>query len=147
MTGPALRIDTAPSAEIRRHLTVCDDRFVPPLSSRVAIPAYADKLRARAMTVEAWDGERLVGLVAIYWNETSGYITNVSVEADWAGRGVGSALLDQVLDQARRRGAASIELEVGEGSEPALRLYRGAGFVATGETGSRAGMVRLIWNP
>ncbi|MBF0163893.1 MAG: GNAT family N-acetyltransferase [Magnetococcales bacterium] len=145
MTGLAFRIDTASPEEIRRHLSACDDRFIPPLSPRVAIPAYAEKLRAHAMTVEAWDGARLVGLVAIYWNDIRGYITNVSVEAGWAGRGVGSALLAEVVTQARRRGVASIELEVGAGSEPALRLYRSAGFVATGAAGGAAGMIRLAW--
>ena len=47
-------------------------------------------------------------------------------------RGVAGALLRGVLEDARRRGANTIHLEVRAGND-AVRLYRGVGFVKVGE--------------
>jgi [ribosomal protein S18]-alanine N-acetyltransferase len=46
-------------------------------------------------------------------------------------RGVGRRLLDHFVDHARRAGIARVHLEVRDGN-PAIRLYRDAGFVAVG---------------
>lgn len=42
--------------------------------------------------------------------------------------GVGRALVDLTLERARERGARRVELDVTEDNEPALALYRRAGF-------------------
>ncbi|MGI8868833.1 MAG: GNAT family N-acetyltransferase [Mycobacteriales bacterium] len=49
------------------------------------------------------------------------------------GAGVGDALIAAVADWARDAGAAELHLAVTLGNEPALRLYRRHGFVATGQ--------------
>ncbi|MEP7035316.1 MAG: GNAT family N-acetyltransferase [Actinomycetota bacterium] len=48
--------------------------------------------------------------------------------------GVGRALVDAVVAQARVAGKRRLVLHVVSGNEPASRLYEGAGFVATGRT-------------
>jgi RimJ/RimL family protein N-acetyltransferase len=45
------------------------------------------------------------------------------------GRGLGRRLLDAAVATARREGALKLELEVFTDNEPALELYRSAGFV------------------
>lgn len=44
------------------------------------------------------------------------------------GEGIGRALLNALLDEARRRAAPAVLLEVRAGNEPAIALYRGFGF-------------------
>ena len=46
-------------------------------------------------------------------------------------RGVGTLLLDDFLDRARARGASRVHLEVRDGN-PAIEMYRAAGFSAVG---------------
>jgi [ribosomal protein S18]-alanine N-acetyltransferase len=46
-------------------------------------------------------------------------------------RGVGASLLDRFISVAKRRGATRLHLEVRDGN-PALSLYRGAGFEEVG---------------
>jgi ribosomal-protein-alanine N-acetyltransferase len=43
--------------------------------------------------------------------------------------GIGQALLDELLDEAKRRGATAVFLEVRVDNEPARALYRRNGFV------------------
>ncbi|MBO0692113.1 MAG: GNAT family N-acetyltransferase [Acidimicrobiaceae bacterium] len=50
----------------------------------------------------------------------------------WRGRGIGTALLDAGIEWARAAGAHKVALEVWPHNEPALRLYRRAGFVEEG---------------
>jgi GNAT superfamily N-acetyltransferase len=49
-----------------------------------------------------------------------------------AGNGLGAALLDAVVTDARRLGLTDLVLTVSEGNASALRLYAKAGFVAFG---------------
>lgn len=130
---PALAdaVNRASPPEVAAHLRRCDAAFVPRLSARVALDAYAAKLVARAVRVEAWDGARLAGLVAMYCGDDA-FITNVSVDPDWAGRGVGQRLLARAIDMARACGLARVRLEVAREHAAARRLYARCGFEPVG---------------
>jgi ribosomal-protein-alanine N-acetyltransferase len=55
----------------------------------------------------------------------------IAVAPDHRRRGIGRGLLDQFLDQARADGVTRVHLEVRDGN-PAIEMYRGAGFTAIG---------------
>jgi putative acetyltransferase len=59
-----------------------------------------------------------------------GEIKTMHTAAEARGRGVGRALLDALLDEARRRGYSRVSLETGtsEAFRPARKLYESAGF-------------------
>jgi len=127
----AFAADRADAAQIAAHLAACDADFVPPLSRRVDIAAYADKLVGHAVRFEAWEGGRLVGLVAAYCNDPDGcraFVTSVSVLRGWAGRGIAVALMERCLSHARRLGFRRVALEVDAANGPARRLYEKLGF-------------------
>lgn len=67
--------------------------------------------------------------------ETAGEaeILTIAVQARHGGAGLGWRLMQAALREARQRGAESMFLEVDEGNEPALKLYRKLGFVKVGE--------------
>lgn len=119
--------------DIRTHLSRCDHQFSPRLSERVDICAYAEKIRDKAFTFEAWERENLVGLVAAYMNRAEGscYITSVSVQAEFSGRGIAAKLIDACLEQADSASIATISLEVSEENRPAISLYEKFGFQIT----------------
>ena len=60
-------------------------------------------------------------------------ILTVAVDSAWRGRGVGRALLSEILRQAAYAGARSMFLEVEESNAAALALYRRLGFTRIGE--------------
>src|SRR5579862_1552588 len=123
----------ATEGEIAGHLLLCDATFVPPLSSRVEISAYAHKLSAYATRFEAWAEGALVGLVAIYCNDASlhlAYIASVSVLPGSQGAGIASQLMEQCIEYVREAGFESIELEVDSENGKALHMYARLAFVA-----------------
>lgn len=64
--------------------------------------------------------------------ETAGelHINNVAVRAEYRRRGIGAALLNRVLDEARRRKANAVFLEVRSANHAAQTLYEKCGFRA-----------------
>jgi GNAT superfamily N-acetyltransferase len=71
-------------------------------------------------------------MVAAFSHDRASMSLEGFVVADsWRGRGVGSAMLERVIADARRDRVPSIRLAVGEGS-PARRLYERFGFGKTG---------------
>ena len=70
------------------------------------------------------------GLAADVPEEAS--VQNIAVRREWQRRGIGDALLRDLLAEAERRGARRVLLEVAVDNEPAQRLYRRHGFVPAG---------------
>lgn len=64
-------------------------------------------------------------------------LRSVWVGPEARGRGVGDLLIANVEAWARSSGAGTLSLAVMPGNEPATRLYRRNGFVASGELGDQ----------
>lgn len=131
MTAIRFSEDVAGAEEIGRHLALCADNFVPPLRDRVEITLYADKIVANAKRFEAWQDEKLVGLVATYCNAPDcgiAYVTNVSVLPEVQGMGIGARLVQQCLAKVLAMGFGHAQLEVGAANAKALKLYISQGF-------------------
>lgn len=60
------------------------------------------------------------------------HLLNISVARGAQRRGLGAAMLAYVADDARRRGASQLFLEVRPSNTPALALYERMGFEAVG---------------
>lgn len=140
MTGAAVeyREGTASVEQIHAHLAACSARHRPALAPRVDLAEYARKIGRNAVTFEAWSGGALVGLVATYLNDAAGgtgYVTNVSVTADYAGQGVASRLMQACLARAAASGMRCLALEVGKANTGAIALYRKLGFEVSGNNG------------
>lgn len=136
ISGITFRTRTASEREIRDHLSECDAGFVPPLSKKVDLPAYARKIVNNAVTFEAWDGNRLAGLLAAYFNDEEkriGYITNMSVVPRCAGKGVGSELIAHCINYAKKEKYREIRLKVNKANVPATSFYRKHNFNRTDE--------------
>ncbi|MDQ1741252.1 MAG: hypothetical protein QOE53_2904 [Pseudonocardiales bacterium] len=88
----------------------------------------------RRVCVVADGGERLVGMVGGDWEEQSGRVHLVAlwVEPSSRGKGVGKALVAEVLAWARERQAQRVELWVVDDASAPAALYASCGFVETG---------------
>jgi tRNA threonylcarbamoyladenosine biosynthesis protein TsaB len=80
----------------------------------------------------AWEGGEPCGFVLARDLGDECEILSVGVEPAARGRGVGARLMAAALAEGRRRGAASVVLEVAADNEAARRLYVGLGFSAVG---------------
>jgi ribosomal-protein-alanine N-acetyltransferase len=77
-------------------------------------------------------GRSLAGFILSRMVTDEAEILSVAVAARWRGRGLARRLLDLHLRRLAGLGTRSVFLEVEEGNEPALRLYRRAGFRQVG---------------
>jgi ribosomal protein S18 acetylase RimI-like enzyme len=126
----APELGRATVAEVAAHLRRCDRNFVPALSERVSLDAYAAKLVSQASRLEIWDQGRLVALAAYYLDGPSGaaFLSNLSVDPSCHRKGMGLALLRRTIGHAAERGGKFMDLHVAHGNGAAMALYERAGF-------------------
>lgn len=81
----------------------------------------------------ALDGDEVVGYAGLcVYGPDDAWVQNIAVRRDRQGTGLGRRMLDELLDQAVRRDARQVLLEVRADNAPAQRLYARRGFEAVG---------------
>lgn len=92
---------------------------------------------ARAWLLRALPGGPFIGYVvltlgfSIEYGGRDGFVDELYVAPDARGRGIGTAALQFVMDQARELGFRALHLEVMPGNDRALELYNRHGFTDT----------------
>lgn len=97
---------------------------------------FDDCLRHGDLCRVLMDDTRIIGYGVLRVAAGEAHVLNVCIEPDRQGSGLGSALMQQLLDLARRQGARSALLEVRPTNQSAIRLYHRLGF---NEIGRRPG--------
>ena len=89
-------------------------------------------LQAPNVTVwSAWEGDAIAGIGALKeLGDGSAEVKSMRTHPAHLRKGVGAALLEQIIDAAQGRGLRKLSLETGRGPafEPALAMYRRRGF-------------------
>lgn len=78
-------------------------------------------------------GDELVGYLCLYTVEDEAHILNIAVSPAYRHKGCASVLLNSVIEQLGEKGITQYYLEVREGNNEALGLYRKFGFAAIGK--------------
>lgn len=90
-------------------------------------------LQSSDVTVwSAWYGDAIAGIGALKaLGDGTGEVKSMRTHPDHVGKGVGRAVLDRIIEEARARGLRRLSLETGDGPafEAALALYRRRGFI------------------
>ena len=101
---------------------------------RAAVGAAGD----RVVTIVAERDNHLLGMAIGFLPESPDApdptMVGVFVDAAVRRQGVGAVLVEKVIDWVRARGSARLLIWITDGNEPALALYRRAGFRPTGVT-------------
>ncbi len=82
--------------------------------------------------VVAEEGGQVLGYVGMMFVLDEGYIANVAVDPAARRRGIGRALIAELLKRAKALDLSFVTLEVRESNAPAIALYAGFGFVPVG---------------
>jgi ribosomal-protein-alanine N-acetyltransferase len=80
----------------------------------------------------ACSGEQVIGAFVAWVVADEVHVLDVATHPDHRRRGVGRALVKEVLALAERERAVHVYLEVRRSNVAAIALYRGAGFAAVG---------------
>jgi ribosomal protein S18 acetylase RimI-like enzyme len=121
----------ATAKDVQQHLERCSEDFKPPLHSYVDICEYSEKIVNNAETFEVWYENKLVALVAVYLNDPeklNAYITNVSVEKKFQGKGLANILLDNIINKSIALNFKFISLRVRSDNQRAIGIYSLKGF-------------------
>jgi putative acetyltransferase len=93
-------------------------------------------LKAPDVTVwTVWEGNDVCGIGALRQIDAhSAEVKSMRTHPDHVRRGIGTAILEHIIVEARRRGVRRLSLETGSGPafDAALALYRKHGFVSGG---------------
>jgi ribosomal-protein-alanine acetyltransferase len=109
--------------------------FTDPPWSRASFTALVDSPRAFftvACVVPTDTVATVVGYVVAWLVADEAEVANLAVAPEWRGRGVGAALLDAALNEARNGGAHVAHLEVRDSNVAARALYGSRGFMPVG---------------
>ena len=126
-----IRHNTASFRQIVDYLREADEHFIPSLSDQVDIEVYATKICDHAQTIEAWQENRLIGLLAVYLNNakySSAFITSISILKSFHGVGIAKKLMHDCIDLATHSNFEEVSLEVNLENGRAISFYLKIGF-------------------
>ena len=92
----------------------------------------AEVTSPNGLYVAAHDGAKLVGYAGMMRVLDEGHIHNVAVLPDYRKRGIGRALISELIKLAKENGLRLMLLEVRAGNEAATSLYQRLGFERRG---------------
>ncbi|MGA1321402.1 MAG: GNAT family N-acetyltransferase [Ilumatobacteraceae bacterium] len=131
-------VTVAPASAVTAELLAAFHRLIPQLSSSstpISTDQLAEMIAAESTTIfVATKEQEIVGLLTlVVFRIPTGvraWIEDVVVDESARGHGVGEALNRAALDDARRRGAKTVDLTSRPSRAAANRLYQRLGFVA-----------------
>jgi predicted GNAT family N-acyltransferase len=101
---------------------------------RVPAEIELDEHDAFSVHAVAFEGARAIGTGRLL---PDGHIGRMAILKDWRRRGIGAAILEALVDAARRRGDREIALSA---QAHAVAFYRAHGFEPVGEVYEEAGI-------
>jgi ribosomal protein S18 acetylase RimI-like enzyme len=109
---------------------------------------FADRDPQRWLFLVAEDPkDRVLGFVRAMRQgpERNWWIVGLGVRPLYRQRGIGEALVSEVLTRLRKNGVSEVRLEVNQASRPAVELYRKLGFEETGaDERTDYGFLRMV---
>ncbi len=114
--------------DIYHHLKNCSNQFVPPLETYVNIKTYSKKLYEKSTRFELFDNNTLKGLIAIYTDNTIGFITNVSIDKEYQGKNLSKILLDTCFKFLILNKYYKVLLHVNINNSKAIKFYLNNNF-------------------
>ncbi|MDL4821616.1 ribosomal protein S18-alanine N-acetyltransferase [Actinomadura opuntiae] len=101
-------------------------------SEQMLAEELAGQPATRHYVVAEEPGGEIVGYAGLAAAGGQADVQTIGVRADRRGAGIGAALLTELMDEASRRNAEAVFLEVRADNPPARRLYERFGFFEVG---------------
>lgn len=108
-------------------------------------------LSFRGKSAEDTEAAPITGFAGMWHLYDEAHVTTIGIDTPYRGRGLGEALLLALLDEAVRRGANVMTLEVRVSNDSAMKLYEKYGFtiqgVRPGYYSDNGEDAYLMWSP
>ena len=116
---------------IKDYILQYDNDFYEPLSARVDMDAFSQKLSDLSTTFVIYKNASVAGLICSYFYDPAskaGFITLVHTKHEYRGQHLSLYLLNAVKEYARKHGFERITLFVSKQQTSAFQLYSRHGF-------------------
>jgi ribosomal protein S18 acetylase RimI-like enzyme len=117
--------------KLLNFLRKVDHDFNPPLSSKVNLEEYVEKITQQAKLVIRYTTEReIIGLAVLYCNDLKdlkAYVSLVAVASSQRAKGYAKDMMQEAIDHVRRAGFDSVGIHTN--NPHAVSLYKNLGFV------------------
>lgn len=125
-----------------------DKDFTPPLTGRVDIEEWIDKIYSKGSIVIAESNGEYIGCILFYSNDTEskkGYIAYLAVDSKYRRLGVAKSMLDRCVDISRNNNMISIAVYTN--NPGALKLYLSRGFqIGVSQVIEEYGVIQTLLN-
>lgn len=132
MTNYEISVDQGLNMEVLIKFILAQDiTFSPPLSSKVNINEFVQKIMASAIIVKAVLNNEIIGIASFYTNDFisfEGHLTLLTVDEKYRNMGIASALIDKMFEILKEKGMISVDLTTELENENARKLYEKMGF-------------------
>ncbi|MBQ1349268.1 MAG: ribosomal protein S18-alanine N-acetyltransferase [Ruminococcus sp.] len=125
-----MRIEKMTTAHLDEVAAIENDCFSHPWSRRSLESELKNETSHFLVAVE--DG-KVIGYIGMSAVIDEGYLFNAAVDSHYRKKGVGSALVRELVTWCQKHDFAFLTLEVRESNAPAIALYSRFGFVRVGE--------------
>ncbi len=113
-------------SDLDRIMEIEEKSFNPPWSREAFLLELTKNLLAKYIVAEV-DGQ-VVGYGGIWLIIDEGHVTNIAVDEEYRGKGIGSKILEGLIQICRERNMTAMTLEVRKSNVVAQSLYRKYGF-------------------
>lgn len=117
--------------EILNLLYEFDDVFPHNREKVTDYVGWAKKIFHNGITYAITENNEYIGIVVFYANDKKdkkGYISLIGLKSDCRGKGLGKALLDDVIKEMKKCGMCKVFLEVDNDNKNAIDFYSEYGF-------------------
>ncbi|MBQ1815684.1 MAG: ribosomal protein S18-alanine N-acetyltransferase [Ruminococcus sp.] len=125
-----MKLEKMTSAHIDGVCKIEEACFAHPWSRQSVESELANE---NSVFIVAVEGEKVIGYIGMSVVIDEGYIFNVAVNADFRRKGVGTALINELVTYGKKNNLCFITLEVRESNQAAISLYSDFGFIRVGE--------------
>lgn len=111
---------------ISEILKEVDSDFQPPLSSKLVLNDYANKLLDKATFFSVFENSTMCAFIAFYDNDEdreNAYLSMLAVRLKYRGLGLGESLLKHSIRVLKRKSFKYYNLEVFKNNDSAIKLY------------------------
>jgi len=122
----SVQIEKMQRADVKRVMEIERQSFSAPWHETAYLTELANP--SAYYVVAKLDG-RIVGYSGMWVIMDEAHITTIAVDPEYRGKHIGEQILIAMLEEASRRGARRVTLEVRQRNVVAQRLYRKYGFV------------------
>lgn len=127
----ALVVENSQASRIFAFLSAVDQEFCPPLSVRVNLEKYSEKLADAAANYFIVSAGTDIGHVAFYCNDyhsRTAFISSIAVRSGYRGDGAADLLLKKVFEVCVNKQMAVLRLQVDSRNSKAVGFYSKHGF-------------------